>query len=504
MPHNICPSPTVRIKTIGDCYVAATGLPVQQPKHAVIMARFARDCLAKMSSVVRRLEVSLGPDTAELSMRVGLHSGPVTAGVLRGEKSRFQLFGDTVNTAARMESTGLKDKIHLSAATADLINASGDCKDVWVVPRDDLVDVKGKGKMKTHWLAYGKYGITGSVVSSVPALGSPPLSNSQMQDDDSLGLVLEMPENIQESESEGLSRLIDWNVDVLKKLLQQIVAMRAGNSSGDHINNVVKKLRVDRSPGMTVLDEVKEIIHLPSNPAKYEVDPETIMICPCVLSQLRDFVANISGLYRDNTFHSFEHASHVTQSATKLLARVVTPDAIDNQNLTYKKQAETTLHEYTYGITSDPLLQFAVTFSALIHDVDHQGVPNAQLVKEKTDDALLYNFKSVAEQNSVDVAWELLMEPCYADLRASIYSTQDEHDRFRQLVINTVMATDIVDKELGALRRRRWEAAFAVDNNNSSPPLEATDRKATIVIEHLIQASDVAHTMQHWHIYLVS
>ena len=154
--------------------------------------------------------------------------------------------------------------------------------------------------------------------------------------------------------------------------------------------------------------------------------------------------------------------------------------------------------------TSDPLTQFACVLSALIHDVDHMGVPNAQLVKSDCELARMYGNKSVAEQNSVDLAWDLLMEPAYDSLRKCIYKTRAELGRFRQLVVNSVMATDIVDKELGALRRQRWEKAFAKNSNNSN--LNASEhssrddinRKATIVIEHLIQASDVAHTMQHW------
>jgi class 3 adenylate cyclase len=92
-----------KVETIGDSYVAVSGLPNPDDQHFVSMARFAVDCLAKFSELVHKLEQKLGPDTGELGLRVGLNSGPVTAGVLRGERSRFQLFGDTVNTAARME-----------------------------------------------------------------------------------------------------------------------------------------------------------------------------------------------------------------------------------------------------------------------------------------------------------------------------------------------------------------------------------------------------------------
>ena len=155
--------------------------------------------------------------------------------------------------------------------------------------------------------------------------------------------------------------------------------------------------------------------------------------------------------------------------------------------------------------TSDPLTQFACAFSAIIHDADHAGIPNVQLVREKSELANKYKNKSVAEQNSVDLCWDLLMTPAYEDLRRCIYTTKEELDRFRQLVVNSVMATDIVDKQLGAARKQRWEKAFAIRSNSDHSPLsdplstrDDVNRKATIVIEHLIQASDVAHTMQHW------
>lgn len=111
-----------------------------------------------------------------------------------------------------------------------------------------------------------------------------------------------------------------------------------------------------------------------------------------------------------------------------------------------------------------------------------------------------YNDKSVAEQNSVDLAWNLLLQDEYKELRRTIYTTEREFKRFRHLVVNTVLATDIMDKDLKQLRNNRWDKAFKegdVDESNR----DKINRKATIVIEHLIQASDVAHTMQHWHVY---
>lgn len=180
-------------------------------------------------------------------------------------------------------------------------------------------------------------------------------------------------------------------------------------------------------------------------------------------------------------------------SVTKLLGRIVAPEITSNDTKA--------LHDHTYGITSDPLTQFAVVLSAIVHDVDHSGVPNTQLIAEKHPMAAHYNNKSVAECNSIDLAWSLLMDQSFQDLRQAIYCNQEEFRRFRQLLVNTVLSTDIMDKELKALRNSRWDKAFSETCQRESTAKDAVDRRATIVIEHLIQASDVAHTMQHWHVY---
>ena len=83
----------------------------------------------------------------------------------------------------------------------------------------------------------------------------------------------------------------------------------------------------------------------------------------------------------------------------------------------------------------------------------------------------------------------------YDALQICIFQSKQEMKRFRQLVVNSVMATDIVDKDLKTLRNKRWDTAFA-EKPADEDPRDCMNRKATIVIEHLIQASDVGHTMQ--------
>lgn len=197
----------------------------------------------------------------------------------------------------------------------------------------------------------------------------------------------------------------------------------------------------------------------------------------------------------------------MTLSVDKFLKRIVAPDAeasglnklAENPVGTVKAaELAAQLHDYTHGINSDPVAAFAIVFSALIHDVDHRGVSNTQLGVEEEALKEKYQNKSIAEQNSLDLSWGLLMSEKFKDLKKYLFVTADELARFRQVVVNVVLATDIFDKELNGLRKARWNKAFSTEAGSKN---ESNGLRATIVIEHIMQASDVSHTMQHWHIY---
>lgn len=143
-----------KVETIGDCYVAVAGVPQKRKDHAVLMAKFSHDIMNRMALETKKLEATLGEGTNELTLRIGLHSGPITAGVLRGDRARFQLFGTTMNQASRMESTGVPGRVQLSEETASLLRSAK--RDAWLTQREDAVEAKGLGRLTTYFLNFSQ------------------------------------------------------------------------------------------------------------------------------------------------------------------------------------------------------------------------------------------------------------------------------------------------------------------------------------------------------------
>ncbi len=128
-----------KIKTIGDAYMVVAGIPQPVADHAIAIAHMARDMIAGLDDYAKRTE-------SELSIRIGIHTGSVVAGVIGTKKFIYDLWGDTVNTASRMESTGVPGRIQVSEAVQLLL------KDQFELEERGEIEVKGKGKMRTYLL----------------------------------------------------------------------------------------------------------------------------------------------------------------------------------------------------------------------------------------------------------------------------------------------------------------------------------------------------------------
>jgi adenylate cyclase len=128
-----------KIKTIGDCYMVAAGLPDPRPDHVEAAARMAlgmRDALNRING-----EAGYG-----LKVRIGLHTGPVIAGVIGKRKFIYDLWGDTVNTASRMESSGVEQEIQVTQAVRDRLVGK------FELASRGVIKVKGKGELETYFL----------------------------------------------------------------------------------------------------------------------------------------------------------------------------------------------------------------------------------------------------------------------------------------------------------------------------------------------------------------
>ena len=265
-----------------------------------------------------------------------------------------------MNTTARIEQTCEPGRIQLSSETAEMLYEMN--KDNWIEKRSDTVQAKGKGFIQTWWLTYMEEGVQSRWTKEVPTTQSVNLESFQNS-----------TRNIGIDNDPKIQRLVDWNVEVLVRLLKQIVAQRAAvyqnslklqlsSSSSEPCDAKIKK-------GDTFLDEVKEIIELPrfdASVARNQQDVDEVTLPTEAVLELKDYVMVIASLYRQNPFHSFEHASHVVMSTVKLLSRIVAPSELEmEQNLRQRLQRASnakgqnllkafTLHDHTFGIASFP------------------------------------------------------------------------------------------------------------------------------------------------------
>ena len=148
-----------KIKTIGDCYMAAAGVPTPRPDHAQALAAMALDMVATMHA-----DDDVGH--LGLQLRVGINSGPVVAGVIGRKRFLYDLWGDAVNTASRMESHGTSGRIQITRATYELLAEEFSCE-----PRGAIA-VKGKGAMEV-WYLVGRRPTRAAAVPDAAASASP-------------------------------------------------------------------------------------------------------------------------------------------------------------------------------------------------------------------------------------------------------------------------------------------------------------------------------------------
>jgi adenylate cyclase len=130
-----------KIKTIGDAYMVVAGLPQPMPDHATRLAHMALAMLQAKDAVSTEFGLTI-------RMRVGIASGPVMAGVIGTRKFSYDVWGDAVNLAARLESSGVAERVHLSAETTQLLAGVFDCE------RRGELEIKGLGPLET-WLLIG-------------------------------------------------------------------------------------------------------------------------------------------------------------------------------------------------------------------------------------------------------------------------------------------------------------------------------------------------------------
>ena len=250
-----------------------------------------------------------------------------------------------------MESNSQAGKIHCSKDTADLIKAGG--RSQWVSERPDKIIAKGLGRMETYWV---------SVRTNDGETKSTTDATSEVSQEDAFVCIQNLNPSILPKSTRKIcpralsvqhARLVDWNVELLSSLLTSVVSSRHAGAGSKRMlwASGSSEPSLKQVAGQMPFCEWSQSIDIPEVPKLRGSKTNDATLAENVISQLRQFVTAIALLHGDNSFHNFDHASHVTMSVHKLLLRVIQSG------------------EESYGIAADPLTHFGAVMSALIHDV---------------------------------------------------------------------------------------------------------------------------------------
>jgi len=193
--------------------------------------------------------------------------------------------------------------------------------------------------------------------------------------------------------------------------------------------------------------------------------------------ELLDFVRTIASMYNDVQYHKFEHATHVAESTDRIFSLITA--AYASSTGSSPATTPTLPQRSSHGVSFDPMILFAMIFGAVVHDVEHQGVGNQQLVREMDPLAVKYDNVSVAENNSIAVSFVLLKADRFCKLRECMFGgaldsygynkreeqvlrnvLEQDECRFRQVVSNVIAATDIASADQRKTVQSRWEVAY--------------------------------------------
>jgi len=480
-----------------------------------------------MASAVQELESILGPDTETLRLRIGIHSGSVTRGQLDGQ---FKIVGKAVETASALQAGGHRHRIQLSHTTAELLRK--DNKKEWIQLRIDESTDHSSGTIdETYWVVATtprsgrrrRNSPTYQCDRSVASLASfrsarsgnsqvtkllrvdnapKPPKRRQVWGKGEDNFIMTLPPMSRAAKNK---RLIEWVHNLLHSLLIKIVSQRReqGRTGGEFVIDEDVAFRA-RKGAINPFQEQMQVIRIQQRvdniPTDRSVRSGETEVNTVASRQLRDMVTKISNLYKDdNPYSNFGTASHCIMSVHKLMNRCTNLDGDDLELLSHASSSS--VHHYMNGIASNALAQFSILFAALVHNIGRESV---SFGPSNQDDTSIDASRSVCQQKSIFIAWETLLDPSFKELQHCLFADATDLLMFRQLLVNCVLATDLSDKKACEWRSYRWNEAFGLVSDDSvvfGMDEEECDKKATVVVECLVQVGSISHMLQHWKSY---